>query len=271
MRLAVSNIAWSPDENNLVFPILNRMGVKGIEIAPTTLWSDPTKATPSEIENIKEYFFNAGFTIPAAQALLFNHPELTIFSDENIRQNTLDYLKSLCSICAKIGIPRMVFGSPKNRQKGNLSFNQALEIASDFFFDLAEYISPFGIVLCLEPNPVEYGCDFILNSSDALTLINQVNHPNFKLQLDTSSIFLNWEDPYQVISSCIQFIRHCHISEPYLGLLGEAESDHKAIANNLQLFNYGEWISIEMKSGLMQHNSEAILKSLQFVTDIYLK
>ena len=271
MRLAVSNIAWSPDENDIVFPILNKMDVKGIEIAPTTLWPNPTKVTPSEIENIKKYFFKAGFTIPAAQALLFNHPELTIFSDENVRQDTLGYLKSLCNICAKLGIPRMVFGSPKNRQKGNLSFNQALEIASNFFFDLADYISPLGIVLCLEPNPADYGCDFILNIPDAITLIKQVNHPNFQLQLDTSSIFLNREDPYQAIPNCIQFIRHCHISEPFLGLIGAAGNDHKAIAQNLQMFSYREWISIEMKSGLKQHNSEAILRSLQFVTDIYLK
>ena len=271
MNLAISNIAWSPNENDLIFSILREKGVKGVEIAPTLFWPNPTLASRPEIEDIKTYFSKAGFTIPAAQALLFNQPELTLFQDEDIREQTLEYIKKLSNVCAILGVSRLVFGSPKNRQKGKLTQDQAMDIASDFFLNLACYISPMGMILCLEPNPAEYGCDFILNTSEAVDLIQRVNHPNFQLHLDTSSVFLNKEVPESLLPGCIPFARHCHVSEPFLGLIGEHQNDHAAIAKCLHASNYSEWISIEMKSGLRLPNSIAIVQALNFTSEVYLK
>lgn len=146
----------------------------------------------------------------------------------------------------------------------------ALEIASNFFFTVAEKISTFNITLCIEPNPVEYGCDFIVNSPDALALVKQVDHPNFRLHMDTSAIFLNKEDPTELIPHCLPYLHHFHISEPFLGLIGDSKSDHLSVAKTLLKSGYDSWISIEMRSGLMASSKEAITQALVYVKKIYM-
>jgi len=49
LRLAFSNIAWDPPADAAVAAVLSDAGFTGVEIAPTTRWPDPTKATPDEI------------------------------------------------------------------------------------------------------------------------------------------------------------------------------------------------------------------------------
>ena len=230
MKLAVSNIAWLSEEEEDILPLLREMGVEGIEIAPTKYWPNPDRVSKTEIEAVKTRLNSSGFRIPSAQAILFGHPELTLFHNEETRNRTLDYLLKISSLSSTLGVSTLVFGSPKNRQRNGIPMDLALEIASNFFFTVAEKISTFNITLCIEPNPVEYGCDFIVNSPDALALVKQVDHPNFRLHMDTSAIFLNKEDPTELIPHCLPYLHHFHISEPFLGLIGDSKSDHLSVA-----------------------------------------
>jgi sugar phosphate isomerase/epimerase len=146
-----------------------------------------------------------------------------------------------------------------------------VEIASNFFFTVAERVACFDITLCIEPNPVEYECDFIITSTDALALVKQVDHPNFRLHLDTSAIFLNREDPTELIPHCLPYLHHFHISEPFLGLIGDNKNDHLSVAKSLHKSGYDGWISIEMRSGLMVSSKDAIQHALVYVKKIYME
>ena len=44
MKLAISNIAWTNEEEADVAAKLRELGVRCVEIAPTKRWDDPTKA-----------------------------------------------------------------------------------------------------------------------------------------------------------------------------------------------------------------------------------
>lgn len=269
MRLAISNIAWTSIEDSQIFPILRRMNVEGIEIAPSKFWPDPTLASNSEIEDVMSRFKAAGFLIPAAQALLFGYPELKLFKDEETRNQTLDYLFKLSRLCSTLGISTMVFGSPKNRQRNGMLLDLSMQIAIKFFSNLAEQISSLNVTFCIEPNPVEYGCDFIVNSAEALSLVQQVNHPNFRLHLDTSAMFLNNEIPAKIIPECLPYLQHLHVSEPFLGLIGDSQNCHKSVAESLHRFGYEGWISIEMRSGLLPSNSDAIQRAVDYTKETY--
>jgi hypothetical protein len=48
-RLAISNIAWDPSEDDAVAAVLHRHGVTGVEIAPTKWRDRPLDAPPEDI------------------------------------------------------------------------------------------------------------------------------------------------------------------------------------------------------------------------------
>lgn len=269
MKLAISNLAWQIEEDEQIHCLLREMHVTGIEIAPTKYWPNPTLASNSEIEEVKSRFEAAGFLIPAAQALLFGHPELTLFEDEGTRNKTFDYLVALSHLCSTLGISTMVFGSPKNRQRYGMLLDLSMQIATDFFFHLAEKISSLNVTFCIEPNPKEYGCDFIVNSSEALSLVRHVDHPNFRLHLDTSAMFLNKEDPARIIPECLPYLQHLHISEPFLELIGNGQNSHQSIAKSLHRSGYEGWMSIEMRSGLLPSNCDAIHRAIDYTMETY--
>lgn len=113
MKLAVSNIAWLSEEEEDILPLLREMGVEGIEIAPTKYWPNPDRVSKTEIEAVKTRLNSSGFRIPSAQAILFGHPELTLFHNEETRNRTLDYLLKISSLSSTLGVSTLVFGSPK--------------------------------------------------------------------------------------------------------------------------------------------------------------
>ncbi len=269
MKLAISNIAWLEDEDDLVLPILKEYGVRGIEIAPSRYWRNPLEATSEDIQEKKKFLNLAGFDVPAAQSLLFGHPELMIFEDVETRNRTLDYLVQVGVLCSQMGARVLIFGSPKNRKRAGVSMDNAMDIASDFFYSIAEKIASFDIKICIEPNPIDYDCDFINTTSEGLELVKRVNHPNFRLHLDTSAMTLNNEDPALITTKVLLWTAHIHISEPHLGLIGSGVTNHKVFAEALHLQHYDGWISLEMRSGLLPNNLDSITQALDFTRSVY--
>src|SRR5438552_1722928 len=97
----------------------------------------------------------------------------------------LEYLSKISWLGGQLGAGPLVFGSPKNRIRGDLTFDEALKIAVPFFRSAAGNAQKNGTILCLEPNPPEYGCDFVTNTREALSVVEQVAHPGFRLHLDS--------------------------------------------------------------------------------------
>lgn len=271
MNIAISNIAWNKEEDGEIVKILQKYKISGIEIAPTKIWENPLEAKEKEIKEYKNYWLNNGINIVAMQSLLFGHPELTIFDSEEIREKTIDYISRIVNLSSLLGSKVMVFGSPKNRLINGLNYNKALEIACEFFYRIAEICKQYKIFFCIEPNPPEYGADFILNTNEAIRLVTETNHPHFRLHLDTSTMTINKEPYGDSIENGLSLLKHFHISEPYLEPIKEGITDHKNIAAILKKLNYNEnrWVSIEMRPSDNESNIEHVNKALELVTKIY--
>lgn len=271
MNIAISNIAWDREEDQGIARILQKYDISGIEIAPTKIWENPLEAKEKEIKEYKNYWLSNGIHIVAIQSLLFGHPELTIFDSKEVRTKTIDYLSRIVHLSSLLGSKVMVFGSPKNRFINGLDYNKALEIACEFFYEIAEICKQYQIFFCIEPNPPEYGADFILNTNDAIKLVTKTNHPYFRLHLDTSTMTINKESYEDSIKNGLSLLKHFHISEPYLEPIKEEVTDHKNIAAILKKLNYNEnrWVSVEMRSSDIGSNIERVDKTLELVTGIY--
>lgn len=270
MNLAVSSIAWTQEEEPEVAKKLQSLGVKFVELAPTKLWDDPTKATIEEIEKVVEWWKGYDITVVAFQSMLFSRPDLKLFHDEANRNECLEYLKAFTALAGKMGVKKMVFGSPKNRQRGDMSYEQAFVIATDFFTEIGKTAAENGVVFCLEPNAPQYNCDFVTNAREGAELVKAVNHPGFGLHLDTACMALAGDDLAQSIHNYSDLLEHFHISSPMLEVV-ERRDDvaHVEAAAALRAINYDKIVSIEMRPGQNGENVDRVEAAVKFASSIY--
>lgn len=249
MKIALSNIAWDPADDEAVAALMRRHGASGIEIAPTKIWPRPLEASPDSIEACRQAWADRGFAVAALQSILFGRPDLTLFGSAESRLAMAEYLEGILTLAARLGAGAVVFGSPKNRIAGALSKRQADDIALPFFARMAEAAHSRGVAFCLEPNPAVYACDYVRTVAEALAVIRQVDHPGLRLNLDTGIMHLNGEPVEATVAEALPATGHIHLSEPQLGVVGAGGVDHAAIAASLSARHYQGWVSIEMRSG----------------------
>lgn len=246
MRLAISNIAWDFGHESALLPRLAKLGVQGIEVAPTKRWPNWVGITHSSAIEYKETLLANNLVVPAFQALLFGRPDLQLFETDTHRA-FLEHIELVAELASWMNAKALVFGSPKNRIKGVLSTVEADSIAVDFFSRAAAICVDHGVVLAIEANPVEYGCDYITTTQQARNLVDQVNHTGFRLHFDSGALHMSGDDVATAIGETVPYA-HCHVSEPYLSPLLGGVVAHEQISIALKNCGYDGWVSIEMKT-----------------------
>ncbi|MBV8846005.1 MAG: sugar phosphate isomerase/epimerase [Bryobacterales bacterium] len=269
MKLAVSNIAWEPLEEPAVREIMRRYGAAGVEIAPTKVWGSPADTEPDEVTAVRRSWAKDGFKVAALQSLLFAHPELTIFDGDAARAATEQYLEKIIQLAGRLGAGALVFGSPKNRLAGTKPRAEIEQIARGFFQRMADAAVASNTCFCLEPNPPEYGCDYVTNVNEALSVIRDIDHPGLRLNLDTGIMTMNREPVEPTIEAAFPWIGHVHLSEPRLATVGSGAVDHRRIGRALNNFNYTGWVSIEMRAQAGGTNSSSVETALRAATEFY--
>lgn len=270
MNLAVSSIAWTKEEEADVAEVLRDLGVKYIELAPTKIWDEPVKASDEDAQKVIEWWKKYDITPVAFQSMLFARPDLKLFGDEANRKECLKYLQEFTALAGKMGVKKMVFGSPKNRQRGEMPYGEAFVIAKDFFAKIADTAEQYGVVFCIEPNAPQYACDFVINAKEGAELVRAVNRPGFGLHLDTACMALASDNVAASIRNYAGELEHFHISSPMLEQVEERDDvDHQAAAAALKETAYNKLVSIEMRPGETGENVERVKKAVVFATSIY--
>lgn len=269
MNFAVSNIAWEPEHDVVVREIFEEQGVRGVELAPTKVFADPLAASEQEWQDYRSKWADHGIEVVALQALLFGRPDLVLFEDAERRAATLEHLRGMARVGAALGVHTLVFGSPKNRQVGSMEPGKAREIAVSFFRQVGDAASEHGVVVCIEPNPRAYGCDFITTSAEGLELVRAVDRRGFGLHLDAAALSLGGEDADEAIRRCAGEIHHFHASEPQLSPLGEGGVDHDGTAAALRAIDYDRWVSVEMRHDPGRDTAREMRRVVEYLCRVY--
>lgn len=270
MRLAVSSIAWAPDEEQAIAEKLQVLGVTSVELAPTKIWADPTMATFEDAQAVVEWWRKYDIEVVAFQSMLFSRPDLKIFESDEIRNECMQYLKDFIVLASRMRVKRMVFGSPKNRQRGAMSYDEAFIVAKDFFTEIAQVAHENNVVFCIEPNAPQYNCDFVTNAKEGAELVGAVNHPGFGLHLDTACMALAGDDIEHSIQEYANKLQHFHISSPMLEQVEQREDvDHETAASALRANGYDGIVSIEMRPGDIGTNAQRVERAVTFAQSIY--
>lgn len=223
MKLAISNIAWSRESDDFMYGLLQQNNIKGIEIAPTRIWDNPELVTKKQVLDFKKKLNTYGLKVVAFQSILYGKL-FNLFSNEGKL-----YMMKMIDLASYFGKIAIVIGSPKNRNCKDM------KMAISFFKELNAYANK-RVVLCIEPNPREYGTNFINTTKQAVKFAKQTG---IKINLDCGTIVMNDED----IKVDTDKIGHIHFSEPYLKPLINLE-----MFKELKKIDYNGWYSIESKT-----------------------
>jgi sugar phosphate isomerase/epimerase len=269
MKLAISNLAWPVSEDAGVVELLNRLGVDSIDICPGKYFPVAAMATDLDIERVAAWWRKRGIAITGMQALLFGTRGFNMFGSPEIQAAMLEHIESICRIGAGVGATRLVFGSPKNRDRFGLSDEETKTRSVNFFNRLGEIAERWGEVICLEPNPVWYGANFMTTSRETAQVVRDVGHPSIRMQLDTGAMMINHEAPESLVEEIAPLIGYIHASEPDLVLLGEGEAYHDRVASELRRYLPDHIVSIEMLPPKNEPCTSALERVLRYAIEHY--
>lgn len=262
MRISISNIAWDVTEDDAVAQLLRQHSVDAIDIAPGKYFAQPQQASREDVAKVRDWWEKRGIQIVGMQALLFGTAGLNMFGSPEVKNEMLAHLKAICSIGGQLGAAKLVFGSPKNRDRALLNDAETSRQAIRFFRDLGDIARAHGVVVCLEPNPPCYGANFMTTSDETALIVEAVSHPGIKMQLDTGAITINGESPGDVVARHAHLIGHIHLSEPDLLPLGDSSTDHRALAHAIHRALPQRTATIEMIATKEEPHLAAIERAL---------
>ena len=269
MNLSISNIAWASEDEPLAAEILRESGLARVEVAPTKIWNEPLRTGDDDIERYRGFWSERGIEIVALQALLFGRPDLTVFESAEARAETLEYLRGIARLGSKLGARVLVFGSPKNRRVNGRPPEEVDDIAVAFFKAVGEAARDEGVILCIEPNPPQYDCDFVTTSAEGLELVRKVDSAGFGLHLDAAAMTLSGESLEPALMNAAGAICHFHASEPNLGPLGKGGVDHDTLASLLNRIGYSNCVSVEMRHDPDAETAAELQRVLTYLKETY--
>jgi sugar phosphate isomerase/epimerase len=269
MRVSISNIAWAPTDDDAVAEILRGYGVDAVDVAPAKYVPDVLTASDDDLTAVRRAWESRGFEITGMQSLLFGTTGFNVFGPEDVRERMLDYLGAVCRVGGALGARQLVFGSPRNRDRSGLNDDTVRDVATSFFRALGDRAATHGVVVDLEPNPTDYGANFMTTSAETAEVVRRVDHPAIRMQLDLGACTMNGEDVGEVVPASAEIVGHVHVSEPRLAPVGDGTADHERAARVLEEHLPGHVACIEMLMTESEPAVASVERAVAFVTQRY--
>ncbi|MEE2746121.1 MAG: sugar phosphate isomerase/epimerase family protein, partial [Pseudomonadota bacterium] len=246
LKISVSNIGLTAYDHSEELFLLGDIGISGLEVAPSRVWPmDQLTNIAGEVEIYRRQVELAGLRVIGLHSLFYNMPGLGLFKDQPNRSKSLRFLAELSKMCRDLGGKILTYGG--GRQKGSLTSENAKEEALNFFSDLIPMIQEHGTCFCFEPLGPE-DSDFINSVYESIWLVEQLNSPWLKVQLDAKALVQNGEAEITTFRSAEKYLVHFHANEPDLGVLGTSGIvNHKRLGQMLRAIGYQEFVSIEQR------------------------
>lgn len=282
MKYAISNIAWSPEEDEMMYNFLSEKRV-ALEIAPTRIYpwerseslgrtAGPYDHAIEAQEWARDMYNYYGIKIVSVQSIL-NGIQANIFGGDKENRGLIKYMKKAIDFTFALKCKNMVFGCPLNRNiPDNYDLPKAGQVASAFFSELTMYAAQRGVCIAIEANPENYNTNFINFTAQAFDLVRFISKEVgknaaqfFKVNLDLGTIITNGENIYELLNEkTVPLINHVHYSEPNLTMLRERE-EHREIKRILEENGYDNYISVEMR---MPDRTKDVLTAVEYLRSL---
>lgn len=259
--ILVSNLSWASDKEDIALSTLNELGIRFLEVAPLKIPGFTNYNDLDFAKTYKKYIYkNYGLEVYSVQAVLYKSG-LSIF-DSSKEVIVLKYFDEIFEFSRELGSKILILGSPKNRI---LSENQSIEYTYDLVTKLINNSKKYDIKLLIEANPVQYGTNFLVNYNQIYNYVrNLFNSKNIILEvnIDIGSMIINQEDLRDFDNLFIRFVKHVHVSRPYLKGIDIDKFTKKIILELLSKGYKGKFSieSLELEMELLKKNLMKLIK-----------
>ena len=249
MKISICNELFQGWPIEKVFEYAAQLGYDGVEIAPFTLADSVTEISAAKRKTIRRAAEEAGIEIVGLHWLLvkpeglyINHP------DEIIRIRTQEYIEALIHFCADIGGKVLVHGSPHQRTiKEGWGFIESWDRAKKTFEVCLKTAQKRNVIYCIEPLAHD-STNFINTVEEAIRLVKEIRHPNFKMIFDCRSASLQEKSLLEALLRALEsrYLYHIHVNDANGRGPGFGEVKFTPIIKTLMEFGYKHYISIEV-------------------------
>ena len=236
---------WNNIERTVDY--VKSIGYDGLEIAPFTLAQYVTDISAATREQIVKAAAAADLDILGIHWVLVGPEGLHINGpDEVVRKRTAQYLVDLAHFCGDVGGKVMIFGSPKQRAVvDGVSRDQAFEYTAQAFEFALPTCEERGVTICMEPlAPQE--TNFCRTAEETVHLIHRIDHPNFRLLLDTKAMTDEADSRPELIRKYARYLAHYHANDANLEGPGFGDVDFRPIFEALRETGYQDYVSVEV-------------------------
>ncbi len=254
MKLAMSNIAWMPEQRLVAYKYLGACSFQGLEIAPGLFFHaaedafvPDEKSSGTALAEIEA----EGLQCVSMQSLLFGVSGAALFEGREALVRFEVGMHRAIGLAGRFSIPNLVFGSPRQRVvPEGMSMNEALLHAVSVFRRLGDSAAAAGTGIAVEFNPAAYGANFLTDVDQTMDFVRRVDHPAIGLCLDIGAMHMNghFDRIEEVVKDASSHIFHTHMSEPDLAPAPASVEQAKRVLSALSGIGYRRWVSIEMKS-----------------------
>jgi Sugar phosphate isomerases/epimerases len=186
MDLSVSNIALPEYHHSNELSKLKELGIGGIEVAPSRVWRDTWSGLKvQQVESYRQLLKDRDLEVVGLHSLLYDHKNLGLFGDKVNRNMTIDFLVHLSTVCRDLGGKTLVYGG--GRWRLGLTEEEAFSKTLEFFSDLIPRIESHKTTFCFEPLAPAHS-DFINSVNDSIKLVEEIQHPSLRVQLDIGAL-----------------------------------------------------------------------------------
>jgi len=240
MKLGINLYLWADDMHDSLMPVLEklkRIGYDGVEVPIFDLDRKKWSLWAKRLDDL-------GLQRTANTVIAPEHNPVS--ADPKIRKAAYEHMQAIVDCCATVGSPivcgphQVALGVFTGRGATDEEWSRSV----DHLRRVAEYAADAGVVLAEEVvNRFEI---YHLNTLDqAIRLIDEVDHPNCRIHLDTFHAHIEEKDPAAAIRRAGSRIAHVHISENDRGVPGTGSVAWDSTFVALGDIGYDGWLTVE--------------------------
>ena len=240
MKTGMNLLLWTGHVTAEHFPLIGKIKAAGFDGVEIPIF----EGDPALYKTIKAELDKQG--LKCTSVTVMNPDSNPISPDPAIRKAASERLKWAIDCNHALGAETMVgpFHSALGVFSGDPPTGDEKKRAVEVLRPAAELAKQANLMLGIEYLN-RFECYFLTTAADAVSLVKEVNHPNFGTMYDTFHANIEEVRPSTAIRTIAPYMRHVHISENHRGTPGTGQVNWFETFRTLREVHYDGWLVIE--------------------------
>lgn len=248
MRFAICQELFEGWEWERQCEFIAETGYTGVEVAPFTFSRQADPVSSEQLQSMRHTAEQCGLQIIGLHWLLAQTEGLHLTSDdEQVREDTAQYIARLAAMCDELGGDVLVFGSPDQRSLSEKKSKKVgMDSATKVFHRALQLMGDCAVRICMEPL-TQKETNFINTCAEAIELMQLVDDPRFVLHQDVKAMLGAESDSIPTLIDRYKDVTgHFHVNDSNLLGPGMGDTKYEPILKALLDAQYDGWVSVEV-------------------------